>query len=772
MENTTENLSKLLQFWKDYYFTIIACGVILVVAVYFICLWFKYRKAAHLLDSISREDDPYTSSLETTLEPIAKKYKASLNLDVEELAKSNTPSDFYYNEDSICRYLKLNKRFILMAPNTFVGLGLLGTFLGLAIGVGEIEITKGANVLLDSIASVLHGMSAAFYTSIFGMILSLGYQLITKNSIKTMHNALVRACEKIDRIYYVDDIKLSEIRSMLQQKSLFDLEKEFFYDVLTTTVDHNQKSIASITSALLEENKKQTVCLQSLTAELSESIQTRFEDSLSKLVDTSIIPQIQAIHACNEKTQKNVEKLNSDIIELSSFVDEDGDDVRIANAIRDILDENRQQTKSMKSFSTDLAYAIQERFQETLSKELLEKVIPMMTSIDATTNKVVQHIDAMSDSIKAPAAEMVENVVGQLKESMNETMHEIKENISANASRQLEQITDTLSKTTDTMTDLPVSIEAMSQVLQNSMTEVQSSMDTMREANMTSSKEIMNSIGLQFDSMVESMGKSISQMTENINSQHVDLIAIQENTTKSQRELVEEMNKSVQKVKDASVESSKEIMENVALSIDDIISSMHTSINTITEDLSKNHKKVIEDQEVSFAEHKKMLSEVNKTVTTIKDMQDSLNNTLSQFKESHGQQLKYASHMQSLTDDLRRAQLSMATMQSDISKRIEELTSASKENSESIAQLISESMENCNDFTAKCETIREGMGAIFAQLQRGLTDYTKQVQHSTQSFLTQYATSLTETTSQLNNTIQYQSDVVEEMKELLKDKNS
>lgn len=744
------------QLWSQYGFALIVCSAILVVAIYLHQHRKRYKGIAEILEEINHSDNPLQACLESRLAPLATKYKEFLKFDFENSKKSNIPASYVFNEESLCRELNANRRLVLSTPNLYVGVGLLGTFFGLTIGVGQIEINAGSQMLLQSISKVLAGMSAAFSTSIFGMFLSLYSQWSNKEIQKKLSNALNTFTNKLDEEFYIDDIRISDIRAAKQQETLFKLQEGLLGNLLLYSDGGENLSISQIVNLMLQENKKQTECLNSLSDNLSVSIQSKFEESLEDIVKKSIIPAVDSLK----------DKMTS----LMSFKDEDGDTILTSNAIRDILEENKEQTKSMKSFSTDLAYAIQKRFEETLSKEVVEKILPMMKNIDDTTNKVVQHIDTMSSSIKSPVNQIVDNVVGQLTESMTETMQQFKQHISEDATRQLEEITATLGQASTAMSDLPDSMKTMSEVLQSSMLEVRASMDGMREANEQSSKEMMQTISLQFDEMVEKMGNSMKKITDDINSQQVDLMSLQENTTETQRKFVEDINKTMRDAQESTQDSTKVMMESVASSVQEMVTTMRLSIKSMTDELEESHKRAREEQSLSISEQKRMLSEVTNTIAAIEKMQDSQTDTLQEFKNSQGEAVKHFAHMQSLTNDLKSSQTNMAKVQEELVKKADEIITHSKESADNLSAMIESSALTSKNFVEQCETIKEGLKTIFEQMQRGIADYTKQVQHSTQTFLTQYANSLTETTSKLNNTIQYQSDVVEEMKDLLKAK--
>ena len=92
---------------------------------------------------------------------------------------------------------------------------------------------------------------------------------------------------------------------------------------------------------------------------------------------------------------------------------------------------------------------------------------------------------------------------------------------------------------------------------------------------------------------------------------------------------------------------------------------------------------------------------------------------------------------------------------------MENLQRLSQNNIDSISELLKNSGELSQDYVDKFDIIRQGLSSIFAQLQKGLSEYSITVQATTQKYLDQYSRSLTETTDALSSTIQQQNEVVE-----------
>ena len=58
-------------------------------------------------------------------------------------------------------------------PGVFTAVGLLGTFVGIALGLADIEPTAGTEDLMEGIRTLMGGMSTAFLTSIVGITWSV-----------------------------------------------------------------------------------------------------------------------------------------------------------------------------------------------------------------------------------------------------------------------------------------------------------------------------------------------------------------------------------------------------------------------------------------------------------------------------------------------------------------------------------------------------------------------------------------------------------------------
>ena len=105
----------------------------------------------------------------------------------------NTGEVSWYLNDTSIIAPKIPFGFYRSVPNLLTGLGILGTFLGLAGGVGSASsgLSSGApGEITASLQQLLDGAALAFLTSIFGIAGSILFVLIERSTSRRLHRAL------------------------------------------------------------------------------------------------------------------------------------------------------------------------------------------------------------------------------------------------------------------------------------------------------------------------------------------------------------------------------------------------------------------------------------------------------------------------------------------------------------------------------------------------------------------------------------------------------
>ena len=658
------------------YINIPNVSVVIILIVFGMFVWqaYKVRLLYKLLEKATNSDDTLNALKETKIASIAESYAETICIDITERKQTNTPALEIFSEFSTCSAHKINLRLLDTAAGTLVGLGLLGTFLGLTLGIKDFDSSSTQNIQ-KSIQLLLSGMGTAFITSLVGMLLSMIYSLCDKYWRNRLSKHLHVLTKKLDSLYYIDDRTLDDLNEQALAKSIASTMKE--------VVEHEMRSV---------------------------------------------------VNALNEKLTYN---------------NESGEATTIANAIREILKENQEQSKALKSFSTDLAIELNNGFDEVLSRQMQQKILPLMENVDATTKAIVEHIDQMASQVSSPATDMIQTVVDELKNSMSEMMKEFSSGLSGSATNELETLAHQLGTAAQSMADFPNNMAHISSTLQVMIEEVK---NTVSEISHTSANA--NSTAMQ------QMQEQITFATSAISAAIAEVKDVMSGISQSSQE---QSNQMVSKLADAA----EKMGTFLSGTISTLSLSVQQSVKSITDDVNNKQADLIALQEDTTSQTKKLLETFNTGLDRLEKMNEYITGTMNMFQQAQGQITGSTAHLQTITGDMKLATQLFNKSQTDYAVKMEEMQRNSQRGIDAVTELLKNSGDLSEDYVEKFEIIRQGLGSIFQQLQSGLSEYSRTVQATTQKYLDQYSTSLTNTTDALSSTIQQQNEVVEMLVESL-----
>lgn len=618
--------------------TIITIVSLSVIAILFVVMWVKARKinlCAKTIAISSQSENPLDNVEDEKLRSCCDSYRKTVSIEVEGKKKTNVPSEEIFNEGNVAKAFGINLRSLEAGSGTLVGLGLLGTFLGLTCGIWGFE-SSNSEQIQSSIQSLLDGMGTAFSTSLLGMTLSIIYTYIEKRYRNNLSTNLIDFNDKLDENYYIDDIELA---------------------------DYNQK----------------------------------------KMLDKMF-----------ERQQEMMESISSRIQSLLHYANAEGQEVPVANAIREILTNNQEQTRALKSFSTDLALSLNEGFDEVLSRQMQQKILPLMESVDATTKAVIEHIDNMSANLQSPATDMIERVVEELKTSMVEIMGEFKSGLSGSATKELETLAMSMGTATQAMARLPKDMEDISDTLQVTIDEVK-----------TAVAEISKTSASTNDAAMKQMQEQVTFATTAIN--------------------------------------------NAILEVKDVMTSMSQAgaqtVSVITNGITEQQGRIEASQSQLLERFDALVTRFGDGIERVSSVNDSVAGTMNEFARAQAEITRISAHLQSISGDMKTATEVFRKSQGDYSSTLDKLQSQTQSKMVELVDMFEAAGNATDEYAEKFEVVRQGLTQIFSQIQEGLKNYSTTVRTSIQQYLDAYSKNLTETTSNLAAAIESQGEIAEMLAE-------
>lgn len=671
--------------------TLISCCIIGAAFLGFMYnalrIWLRGSKTiSHAKD----EDDPLAALAESKLQPIVREYSKTIDIEIGGKTKSNMPASEYFSEFTICKSYAINPRIIDAGAGTLVGLGLLGTFLGLTLGIQGFDSSNSDNIQ-SSIQSLLDGMGTAFLTSLLGMFLSLVYTICEKVWRNGLAKRLHDLNQKLDDAYYIDDIELSSF---------------------------NQKLISS-----------------DVIKKISEEL-----NAVSDALYNRIKPLMQ---------YQNVE----------------GHNVPVANAIREILSNNEEQTRALKSFSSDLALELNDRLDETLSRQMQQRLIPLMESVDSTTKTVVEHIDQMSLSVSSPATDMIERVVEELKDSLMGIMEEFKSTLSKNATNELENLALSLGTATKAIAEFPQNMANISEVLQQTITEVRNSITEISNSSAAANSSVMKQMQEQIVFATNSISHAITEVKDVMNN-------ITQSSEQTSRDLIEKVAKStfdMSSFMQKTMEQVSGVMQASVQSMTNDIAGRQTDLLALQEGTTSEVKKIVnqfsdswkQSSEAIISQTENLLSRFDTTIERMSITNLAVSGTMDLFKQAQSNITGTTAHLQTISGDMKTATETFRKGQSQYSLSLEKVQKETEGKLHDVVELFETAGNATDEYVEKFEIIKNGLGQIFSQIQNGLSEYSRSVSASLQKYLDSYTTSLTSTTDALASTIERQNEMVE-----------
>ncbi len=226
-----------------------------------------------------------------------------------------------YNTSEVSKYLnettiifpKVDFRFYHSVPNLLMGLGILGTFVGLAVGVGAAHTGLASGVpseITASLEQLLSGASLAFVSSIVGIFLSLVFTWVERNRSRNLHLDLhkwVDELEKHLRLVTAPEIALKQLKeaevattqlTRFNTDLIFSLEKALEDKIAGRLTPHLERLVESIEGLrsdrasdaghMIEHSLAQfTTAMQQQTGSQFEEMASVVGDLNSSLKDTS-----------------------------------------------------------------------------------------------------------------------------------------------------------------------------------------------------------------------------------------------------------------------------------------------------------------------------------------------------------------------------------------------------------------------------------------------------------------------------------------------------
>lgn len=401
---------------------------------------------------------------------------------------------------------------------TFTGIGILGTFIGLTIGLAGVD-TSSTGALSSSISGLLGGMSTAFVTSIFGIVSAIVFGVWHSQNMKRFGDAVSRFTDALDQVFIrksVEEILLEELaESRAQRAAMEQLSTDMaisicdhlpdVLDQLAEKMDSAMKgNLDTMLVGLSERQDKQTEQLMQISSNTRSLVSGGF-DQLGDVLKKGV--------------GQGAEELGNSLKNLSSDI------ASLAEGIRDILDRSTKASSEANQKTLDALNEAISKMNETMEgmankqTEETDKNIQRMTALMEEMKTTMKDIfDEMAASAKEQRAEIdkiAKDSANQTKENLVAINASVKE-LMAEIAVQMQQMQsviggiskDSADQTKENLGVINASVKELMAEIADQMQQMQSMVDT-HEKHMQETLDQMRQAVSSSGNVVNAAGKTV-----------------------------------------------------------------------------------------------------------------------------------------------------------------------------------------------------------------------------------------------------------------------
>lgn len=624
--------------------------------------------------------------------------------DHHKMFSPTSASDFFRFSDTT---RAMNISYWQNFSGTFTGVGIGGTFLGLVIGLFNVDLASSdVLVLKEGIGNLLNGIYIAFITSLIGIVCAILYGIVHQRHIERLQKAVIEFSEHVEKMYPCISAEQWLAKSYEENSEQTKQLKNIGQDTANAFETLFEKQMGPAFDELCEK----------LSAALDQKLSPVFTDlknAIEGLNKNGMGSIAQALDDSQKTTQQNNESIRKAIEKIGAMPE---DVVKIFREQKQEAAQMAQNIKEQTAGQMEALFTFLQNNQKDMTQNLKD------------AKELTQQITQKMDTALKNFRDTMENSLQESLRTQQQATASINQEAGTRMGEQIEAFSTTLQQVQSGMTETLTALQGMSQeskaLTLSTMHNLSTTLKTSAEEAAHRQQEVANNMAEQVSKTVEVWSKKQKDVASNMEKRVEGiLLTLAQNSSM----IVKQMNETgaeAQKNMQIFAEKAKQAMETTITSLrtalDGNNKAMETAqsrINQICMTMSiliqemKDSGNTFKDAAKPVEAATKELQEtLHKTTKEAKTLHENVDKQLQQLIE-HGKQNE--SNLQHLTEELELAQKTSADAWTRYKNNFEnvggELERATK--------VISENLANYNDTMSR-------------NMQNQFSDFSTQVDHA------------------------------------------
>jgi len=238
-----------------------------------------------------------------------------------------------------------NDNFAKVAPSVFPMLGILGTFIAIALSMPDFTV-KDTSALDREISLLLSGIGTAFYASIYGIMLSLIWTYFEKRGMAKVDRQILNL-EKVytSRVWKESElIKHQHMQSELKDQEIVQTFKEMFnMDFIKQLNDQYLKNFSTIMHETTTSFSRLTEQMQDASKELNTTLDNISFKKENVVAAANMEKNIEGFNENTQTLQRAMERFDKSIDYTFDTIDKElGHSVEKLTSFAHIISEQNQ----------------------------------------------------------------------------------------------------------------------------------------------------------------------------------------------------------------------------------------------------------------------------------------------------------------------------------------------------------------------------------------------------------------------------------------------
>ena len=315
--------------------------------------------------------------------------------------RTRASSDLYFNYESVINEMDKSKIPLLATfknfASSFMGLGILGTFIGFAVGLSQITFSAvDTSLMLNSIEILVkNGLSTAFNTSIIGVLFSLVYTYFIYNPlVKKYTMYFENLSDQLDMDFYISETEALMQYTMVtgenSENITFSQSLRFIVENMNKQTDALNNFNDNLADKIANMQQSVNGAMEKLGSEvggqLGEYVTDKVQDELGNL-KLSLSETAKQIIEASEKmseTPELIEKANSSFADYTTSFEHS---LSSAKEAAELLYETPDKIKNIESILLEKQETVAKKFED--SSNILRSIIEDINITDEKLDELV-----------------------------------------------------------------------------------------------------------------------------------------------------------------------------------------------------------------------------------------------------------------------------------------------------------------------------------------------------------------------------------------------